>query len=247
MACFQASARALDEGMGRVFEALDATGLSRSTLVICTTDHGIAFPGMKCNLTDHGIGVMLMMRGPGGFLGGKVVDAMVSHVDVLPTICEVAAIDKPAWLQGRSMLPLVTGGAEQIHDEIFAEVTYHAAYEPMRCVRTLRYKYIRRYEDRGHPILPNSDDSVSKDLWLASGWRDRAPAMEQLYDLVFDPNEASNLADNPAMAPVLEEMRGRLAAWMERTEDPLLRGPVPAPPGATANDPDGLSPKDRPR
>jgi N-sulfoglucosamine sulfohydrolase len=247
MACFTASARALDDAMGQVFQALDGTGLSRNTLVICTTDHGIAFPGMKCSLTDHGIGVMLIMRGPGGVLGGKVIDAMVSQMDLFPTICEVAGIDKPAWLEGTSLLPLVAGGAAQIHDEIFSEVTYHAAYEPMRCVRTQRYKYIRRYDDRGHPILPNCDDSVSKDVLLARGWRDRAPAMEQLYDLTFDPNETHNVAADPSKSEVLADMRGRLRAWMERTNDPLLGGAVPAPPGAKVNDPDGLSPKEPPR
>ncbi len=49
------------------------------------------------------------------------------------------------------------------------------------------------------------------------------------------------------MGPVLREMRGRLQAWMERTNDPLLHGPVPAPAGARVNDPNGLSPRDTPR
>ena len=107
IASFMACARILDEGMGRVFDALEANGLAENTLVICTTDHGIAFPGMKCNLTDHGIGVMLMMRGPGGFTGGRVIDGMVSHADVFPTLCDLLDIDPPDWLQGKSMTSLV--------------------------------------------------------------------------------------------------------------------------------------------
>ena len=83
MAAFKASARVLDEGVGAVLDALDDAGLADNTLVICTTDHGPAFPAMKCNLTDHGIGVMLIMRG-GGFTGGRVLDTMISHVDVFP-------------------------------------------------------------------------------------------------------------------------------------------------------------------
>ena len=244
MAAFKASARILDRGMGAVFDALEANGLSENTLVICTTDHGIAFPGMKCHLTDHGIGVMLIMRGPGGFTGGIVVDAMVSHVDIFPTVCAMLDIEPPAWLQGRSMIPLIHGQAVEINEEIYADVTYHAAYEPQRCVRTQRWKYIRRFELRDSPVLPNCDDSPSKDIWLKYGWRDRAPEMEQLYDLVFDPNEAHNLANDPAMASVLVEMRGRLDRWMRRTDDPLLEGPVPAPSGSKVNDPDGLSPRE---
>ena len=248
MAAFKASARRLDAGMGLVLDALDESGLAGDTLVICTTDHGIAFPSMKCNLTDHGIGVMLIMRGPGGFEGGKVCDALVSQIDVFPTVCELAGIERPPWLQGRSIMPLIRGEAEEVNEAVFSEVTYHAAYEPLRCVRTKRWKYVRRYDARGRPNLPNCDDSPSKDLWLAHDWRKRPLAREELYDLAFDPNEAHNLAGSRAVAGVLKEMRGRLERWMRATDDPILKGlPVPAPPGAVANDPDGLSPNEEPR
>jgi len=244
MAAFKASARALDAAMGAVFDALDAAGLADNTLVICTTDHGIAFPYMKCNLTDHGTGVMLIVRGPGGFEGGKVCDAMVTHLDIFPTVCDLLGLERPAWLQGASLLPLVRGEAEEIHDAIFTEVTYHAAYEPMRAVRTKRWKYIRRFDGRTTPVLPNCDDSLSKDVWLAAGWRERPVAAEQLYDLVFDPSEACNLAGASSRAAVLEEMRGRLDRWMRETGDPLLKGRVPAPEGAKVNPADGLSPRE---
>ncbi len=253
MAAFMTSARNLDEGMGAVLRALDAQGLAENTLVLCTTDHGIAFPGMKCNLTDHGVGVMLILRGPGGFRGGRVCDAMVSQIDLFPTICDLLSLPQPAWLQGRSLLPLVHGEAKEVNEEVFAEVTYHAAYEPMRAVRTPRWKYIRRFEEirrrtsadgRSAPVLPNCDDGPSKDVWLEHGWRGRPVAAEQLYDLVFDPNESHNLSADPSLATVLAEMRGRLDRWMQATDDPLLCGPVPLPPGAIANDPDGLSPRE---
>ncbi len=248
MACYQASARMLDEGMGAVLDALEASGLAGETLVICTTDHGIAFPAMKCNLTDHGIGVMLIMRGPDGFEGGRVCDALLSQIDIFPTLCELLDIDPPHWLTGRSIMPVIRGEADQVNEEVFSEVTYHAAYEPMRCVRTRRWKYIRRYgPDHGgrwQPVLPNCDESPSKDLWLAHGWAERAIPEEQLFDLLFDPNEAQNLAGEPARADVLDQMRGRLQRWMESTDDPLLDGPVPAPKGAEVNDPAGASPSD---
>jgi arylsulfatase A-like enzyme len=234
----------LDRGIGTVLGALDASGLAQHTLVICTTDHGIAFPGMKCNLTDHGIGVMLVVRGPGGFQGGRVCDAMVSHIDLYPTICDLLGVEGPGWLQGKSMLPLIRGDADRINEEIFAEVTYHAAYEPQRAVRTEHWKYIRRFADRQLPVLPNCDDSPSKDVWLRYGWRERALPSEALYDLVFDPNEAHNLAGRPEAVETLGEMRRRLDRWMGATDDPLLHGPVPAPHGAQVNDPDGLSPRE---
>jgi arylsulfatase A-like enzyme len=243
MAAFKASAAILDRGVGAVLGALDTSGLAERTLVIATNDHGLAFPGMKCTLTDHGIGVALIMRGP-GFRAGQVSDALVSQIDLFPTICELLEIERPDWLQGRSLMPLIRGETGEVNQAIFAEVTYHAAYEPQRAVRTRRWKYIRRFDDRDSPALPNVDDSPSKDVWLAHGWRDRPVVREQLYDLIFDPNEAGNRAGDPTLAEVLEEMRARLEAWMRATDDPLLRGPVLAPLGIELNDPDGLSPSE---
>jgi len=253
MAAFKASARVMDEGVGVVLEALEAAGLSGNTLVISTTDHGIPFPAMKCNLTDHGMGVSLIMRGPGGFAGGpgfsggKVNDAMVSHLDLFPTICELANIEKPGRLQGTSLMPLIRGERKEVHEEIFAEVNYHAAYEPARAVRTHRWKYIRRFDGRTHPNLPNCDDGFSKTYWLENGWRERTVDAEQLFDLVFDPNETRNQASDPQARAALAEMRGRLERWMRATNDPLLHGPIEAPKGATANDPEGTSPNEPPK
>ena len=239
---YKTSAWELDLGIGAVLDALDASGLAENTLVICTTDHGIAFPRMKGYLTDHGIGVMLIMRGPGGFTGGQVFDALVSQIDIFPTICNLLEIDHPKWLQGTSMMPLLRGEGKEIHDAIFAEVTFHAAYEPMRAVRTQRWKYIRRFDHHLGPVLPNCDDSFSKDVLIANGWKDRSRPLEQLYDLIFDANEANNVANDLSVAVALEGMRTRLDDWMYSTNDPLLRGPVPPPEGAELNDPDLMSP-----
>jgi len=242
MARFKTKARALDAAYGVVLGALQESGLAEDTLVVCTTDHGIAFPAMKCHLTDHGIGVMLIVRGPGGFTGGKVVDALVSQLDICPTLCDLSDIDPPHWLEGRSLMPVIRGEAAEVNEAVFAEVNFHGSYEPMRAVRTRRWKYIRRYGDRLRPALANCDDSPSKALWLEHGWRERTYAREELYDLAFDPNEACNRAADPACAEPLAEMRGRLDDWMTRTDDPLLCGPVPAPSGARLNDPDATSP-----
>jgi arylsulfatase A-like enzyme len=247
VAAFKASARALDQGIGAVLHALHDFGLVENTLVICTTDHGVAFPGAKATLFDRGIGVMMIVRGPSGFSGGKVLDAPVSHLDVYPTLCELAGVEAPGWLQGASLMPLVRGEVDRLHEAIFAETTFHAAYEPQRAVRTERWKYIRRFDDYPHPVLANCDDSDSKDLWVEAGWGQRTVAREQLYDLVLDPAEGANLAGDAAHAAALEEMRARLDAWMRETDDPLLRGPVAPPPGAIVNEQSQVSPNDPPR
>lgn len=243
MAAYQASVTALDQGIGLVLGALEEAGLADDTLVICTTDHGLPFPRMKCNLTDHGTGVMLILRGPGGFGGGRVCDALVSQIDLFPTLCELLAIAPPAWLQGRSLLPLVRGEVEEINDAVFAEVNYHGQYEPQRMIRTRRWKYIRRYLDRRVPSLANCDNSPSKELLLNRGWAELPMAEEQLYDLVFDPNEAANLAGDARHADTLAELRARLSRWMEETGDPILHGPIPEPEGATVSRPDDVDPK----
>jgi arylsulfatase A-like enzyme len=245
MAGFLASARNLDRGVGLVLDALDTAGLAENTLVISTTDHGIAFPDMKCDLRDTGTGVSMMMRGPGVFSGGKVCDALISQIDIFPTLCEYLGVDKPNWLEGSSFLSVLEGRQQQINDAVFAEVTYHAAYEPKRSVRTNRWKYVRHFDGRSTAVLPNCDDGLSKDCWVRKGWKDTPMvAAEELYDLVFDPMEHMNLAKESRAQTKLVEMRAMLKAWMQRTNDPLLHGPVPLIQGGRAVDPDAYSPKE---
>ncbi len=241
VAAFKASARGLDHGVGMVLNQLDASGLMDDTLVIFTTDHGMPFPGAKATLYDRGLGVMLVLRGPEPFNRGRVIDALVSHIDIYPTVCEYLEIERPPFLQGVSLMALLHGHTTSARGEIFAGSTWHAAYEPQRAVRTTRHKYIHRWGERLTPVLANTDDGPSKDLLLRNGWAERVIPKEQLYDLLFDPNEANNLLEDPEYAGVLADLRGRLEAWMRDTEDPLLAGHVDPPPGVDINLPDQLS------
>ncbi len=246
MAEYIDSARRLDWKMGKVFDTLENNGLAENTLVICTTDHGLAFPRMKCHVTDHGIGVMLIIRGPGGFDDGKVIDGLVSQIDLFPTICELAEIDPPDWLQGYSVLPLVGGKENEIRDAIYAEVNYHCCYEPQRAIRTKRWKYIRRYDNAKLWALPNCDDSISKTFMMDNGWTDQPVESERLYDVVFDSSEAHNLAEDPEYNDVLLEMRGKLEQWRSETNDPVTDTQIMIPPDtAVLNDPSDVSPGDK--
>ncbi len=242
MAGYLASAAEYDRGVGMVLDALDARGMREDTIVICTTDHGVPFPGMKGTLTDHGVGVLLVISAPAfGFGGGKVVDAMVSHMDIFPTLCELMGVDRPEWLQGTSLVPLARGEAEALHTELFGEVTFHATYEPMRSVRTPRWRYIRRFGGERTPVLANVDEGLSRDTWLAYNWKDQDVDEEALYDVVFDPVQRHNLAGDAAHADILAMLRDRLEGWMRATDDPLLKGDVPLPEGARINRRDAMS------
>lgn len=239
---FLVAARLLDECHGTVLKALETAGLAQNTLVIVTTDHGIAYPFMKCNLTAHGTGVLLMIRGPEGFDGGKVVDSLASHVDVFPTICDVADLPAPPWLEGSSLRPLLNGSSD-VRDSVFSEVSWHAAAEPMRSVRTARYSYVRRFAPRSGPVLPNCDDSASKTFMRRHGWDSRPQAAEELFDLVFDPGEACNRASDPSYAGALQEMRSRLDEWMRKTGDPILAGRIEPENDSMTTSVDGESPQ----
>lgn len=236
---FAVSAERLDGHYGRIFESLESNGLAERTIVIITTDHGIPFPRMKCNLTDHGLGVLLMMRGPEelGLRGGRVVDSMVSHTDILPSLIDWLNLEAEAsdtGLQGKSHRPLMDGSldptvADALHEAVYAEISYHAQREVERAMRTPRYKYILNCDE---PFARHSaDPSISVDFLLEAGWgrRDLPQPAEQLYDLYLDPHEMNNLSSNPQHHHVVTDLRERLESRMALTNDPALTGTVPFP------------------
>lgn len=246
IAAFNTSLRELDNELGQVLQALDDAGLRENTLVLVTTDHGPPFPGMKSTCTDLGTGVLLMMRGPGGFSGGQVSDALVSQLDVYPTVCDVLELPRPSWLEGHTLMGLADGSQQSVRDETYAEITYHACYEPVRSVRTAGYRYIRRFDvpARTRNITGNVDAGMSKEYMLKHGWGSLQTPAEEFYDVRLDPAQKINLADLPEYQAPLHDHRVRLAQWMERTSDPLLAGHVPAPDDAQVGLQSDINPKD---
>ncbi|MCL1909959.1 MAG: sulfatase-like hydrolase/transferase [Kiritimatiellaeota bacterium] len=241
----------LDEAYGRLRDALKSLALDDDTVVLFTTDHGLAFPWMKCNLHDDGTGVTLMLRYPGNPSRGRALDSLTSHLDVFPTLCDLLGLEKPDWLQGVSLLPVLNRERGEVRGELFSQVLYHAAYEPQLAVRTHRHKYIRRYTpDYPFTALPNIDHGATYDYLMAHGIAEKRLDEEQLYDLVLDPMERDNLAAKPGHAETLRDMRVLLDTWMRETDHPLLRGPVPLPKGAhcirpACPSPSGLTSEDK--
>jgi arylsulfatase A-like enzyme len=232
---FHASLTALDRAVGTVVDALDAAGLAERTIVIITTDHGPAFPGYKATLTDGGLGVGLMLRLPGVIGEGVVSDALVSHIDLFPTICDLAGITAPPWIQGASLVPLFQEPQASVRSEVFGEVTFHAAYEPQRSIRTDRWLYIRRFGNRLLPVLPNIDQSPALEMLIENSWHLISLPPVQLFDNLLDPLQRVNLAGDFDTRDVESLLSAQLMEWMRHTGDPLLDGPVPLPAGAHVN------------
>lgn len=271
MAAYQAGLLEADRNIGRVLDALEESGRLRDTLLIYTTDHGIAFPGHKCTLTGRGTGAALMVRLPDSVVEGsgpkasQICDIPVSHLDIVPTILELigerrdgpeeAGVNKGenkgdyerAGLRGVSLVPLLNGVGElQFFEErlLFSSISYHAAYEPYRAVRSRSFSYIKGALPV-ELVLPNIDDSLSK-LELTENYPGHPflqPAPEQLYDLSADPHELNNAAADPLYADVRTRMAEELERWMRQTQDPLLQGAVPAPDGAVITSRNDYSPE----
>mgnify|MGYP001025856398 CR=1 FL=1 len=229
MASLAKGVEIMDEYMGRVLDALQHRGLEDNTLVIVTTDHGLEIPGGKMTLGDPGVGVMLMIRGPGGFHGGQVMEGLVEQIDLFPTICDLLEVPIPSWLEGKSLLPLVRGDVEDgsLHDAVFFEQTYHGKdFEPLRAVRTERYKLVLRHFETG-PLMtsPGRSSQALEKL----GWYKRPLGKVELFDLYLDPCEACNRAEEPAYAVIRRDLEERLRAWMEKTDDHFRTGILPEP------------------
>lgn len=231
LAWFHGSVRALDEGVGGILEGLERSGLAAGTLVIYTTDHGIAFPRAKGMSYDPGLGVALLMRWPGRIRAGAVSGDTVTHPDLLPTLLELARAPIPEGLAGDSYAGLLTGTAGyRPRRAFFFEMTWHDRYNPHRGVREPDFKYIRNFDDRLPLVYVPADVLAGPSgADVPAGYSSRPRPVEELYHLPSDPLEQHNLAADPEQAETVGRMRTEVLSWMEGTADPLLQGPVPDP------------------
>lgn len=233
-ASFHTGVRIMDNCVGQVLKALRENGLWEKTVIVFTTDHGIPFPMYKSSFTDRGLRVSLLVRYPGmpESAQGKRIPSMVSHLDIVPSLFALIGEEAPAWCEGKSFLPLIDGEVDPLHTVLFAEGNFHAAYEPVRSVRTARYRYIRRFSEFPHWILSNMDESPTKDEWRGTPFHEAGVPEVQLFDCLADPEELRNLADVPEYEGTLAKMDRLLCDWMEQTADPLLMGELQLPEGA---------------
>ncbi len=242
---FETSLKIADENLGKIYDKLIEKDLLKDTIILITTDHGIAYPFSKCTLFDRGIGVLMAMLVPGGQQTSKVYDGLVSHIDVFPTLCDLLGLEKPDHLEGKSFAALFEGKEYEGDDYIFAENNFHTSYEPYRCIRNKRYKYIKYFDDYKQLNLSNIDNSPIKEMLEQYGLRDIEKSQEYLFDLIYDPCEQNNLADEEGYQQIKMDLENRLQQFMVKTNDPLLKGPLEIKPGYKVNKRECYSPSSK--
>jgi arylsulfatase A-like enzyme len=228
LAELQGAIRHVDQQVGIILTALESYGLQEDTLVIFTTDHGIAMPRAKCSLYDGGIQTAFILRLPNrpGWHGGKTIYSLVSNIDMLPTILDLVGEPVPRDVQGYSLMGLLDGNEYNPRQEVFAEMTYHGHYDPQRCIRTKEAKLILNFstapvfQDPSQSWRPRSDTALAVNQAVAFH-----PDIE-LYDLEQDPWELENLAGKPEYQSLEIGLLQRLHRQMVVTNDPLLHGAV---------------------
>lgn len=242
---FYAAVTRMDQDLASTMDAVDAV-LGKDTFVLYSTDHGTQWPFGKWNLYDTGTRVPMVVRWNGHVKAGSRTDAMVSWVDVLPTLVQLAGGKAPEGIDGISFSSLFGVGTETAgRKEIFTTHNNDGRVNvyPMRSIRTDRWKYIENL----HPDWTYTTHIDLKVMRTDSGayfpsWRNAAekdPAAktivdsyykrpaEELYDLQADPDEQVNLAGDRRYAKELAGLRARLAAWRKAQGD---SGTVPVKP-----------------
>ncbi len=229
------SVRRCDDTVGRLLEALDGAGAADNTLVLFLSDNGMAFPFAKTNCYLHSTKTPWIMRWPGRIAAGSVDSRhLISGIDILPTLLDVAGIGVPEGVDGFSFLPVLDGQAQEGRDRVFTQFhqTAKRSY-PMRCVQDARYGYIFNPWSNDSRVFRNeSQDGRSFGAMQSAAGEDAAIAArvelflhrvpEELYDFTADPDALENRIDDPTCAGEGVRLQQALEAWMEKTKDPAL-------------------------
>lgn len=221
---FNGSIKVLDRAFGRVYNHLKANNMLDNTYIILTTDHGIAFPRCKGTLRDSGLETLLIMRTPFADINGEI-NQLLCNVDMMPTILELAKIEIPKNLDGISFVSLLKGENQKIRDEFFCEMTWHDRYYPARGIRTESFKYIQNLSEGPKVYMPADIYDTESGKSLQTEY-DLPNEKEELYDLVKDPLEMLNVAQDPEYSHILSELREKVEKWMISTNDPILIGKI---------------------
>ena len=233
VAAFINSVSRVDTAVRLMMDTLERLGVMRNTLCVFLGDNGAPFTRGKTTCYEAGVHVPLICWGY-GVRAQRPRHELVSTVDIMPTLLDFAEAAVPAQIEGRSLRPALEGRSYRGRRTLCVEHTAHqpSEYYPRRAIRDTRYKLILNLRsETPNPVL-GIDGCAA---WEASraprlaGSRTRQafdvyhhPPQWELYDLVRDPDEFENLAEDPAHARVLRRLQVALNDWRVRTRDPLL-------------------------
>ena len=228
------AAARVDYGVGLLLDELEASGRADDTIIVFISDHGPPFARGKTTVYEAGVRIPFIVRWPGVSEAGHVSDAMVSTIDVAPTLLDAAQVDIPDTVQGRSLRPVVAPGESPWRDYLVAEFHFHGSkpFFPRRAIRDDRYKLIHNLLAGkskpstgidGDPAyrVSQGPDYAGTDVQKAFQTFADPPEFE-LYDLEQDPVEFHNLAGDPEYAEIQKRLTAALLRYRRETSDPFL-------------------------
>lgn len=192
VAAYYAQIELIDDQVGRMLAELEESGQRENTLVIFTSDHGemLGDHGLLlkgCRFYEGAVHVPLIISWPGRIRQGLRSDALVELTDLAPTLLEAAGLEVPGEMQGRSLLPLVTGQSDPERHRAFVRSEYHDALDLPHA------SHGNMIFDGRHKLVVYHGQEVG-----------------ELYDLESDPDEFVNLWREPAAQAVRQELMQRL-------------------------------------
>ncbi|MGC9452785.1 MAG: sulfatase family protein [Oceanipulchritudo sp.] len=229
LAELQAAIHGVDHAFGEMLRTLEQAGLRENTILVLTTDHGIAMPRAKCSLYDPGIEIAMLLQWPEKLTKARTIDALYSNIDLTPTLLELAGLRALPRMSGLSWAPVLLHEAKPARGEIFASMTFHDYYFPMRAIRTDRHKLIVHFSNTHAFMDPTQSwHHRSSTITPPNNNRSQSPLVE-LYDLEADPWEQHNLAEDADYSAIKRDLLQRLARHMREVGDPLPKQGFPSP------------------
>ena len=191
LAVYYAVISHLDEQLGRIVQALEESGELDNTIIIFTSDHGLAVGSHglmgKQNMYTHTVEVPLIFAGP-GIPHKQERDALVYLRDLYPTICDFAGAKIPNTVEAKSLVPIIEGKKKSIYERVYCHFS-----DSQRMVRDYKWKLIH------YPKI----------------------GRYQLFDLVNDPLEMRDLSNMQAHQPRMRQLKKQLQQWQKQVSDPL--------------------------
>lgn len=234
-----------DQHIGRALTALEEAGELNRTLIVVTSDHGMPFPYVKGQIFEDGFHLPLAMRWGDAIKPGRVVEDFINVRDFAPTYLELAGVKMHPQMSGTSLGNILrsdkSGWVERDRNVMLAGKERHDLGRPndwgypVRAIRTPEYLYIHNYHPERWPAcnpetdFGNCDPGPTKEVVKALGgyfyelaFGMRPPDM--LFRLSNDPECVRNLANDPAYAPVMAELKTRMLGMLREEQDPRALG-----------------------